>query len=286
MVRWYYYPKNDYQNIYLTIMEYSQVAKEIRKKIVNMVYESQATHLGSALSCVDILTVLYFGIAHLDPKNPADEARDRCILSKGHAASALYATLAARGFFPEKVLEDYCKDGSALVGHVTRKSVPGVEVSTGSLGHGLAMGAGMALAAKRDNACHRVFVLLSDGECDEGSVWETALFAGHHQLDNLVGIVDYNKIQSFGSTKEVLDLEPFCAKWQAFKWSVKEIDGHNYSEIEEALSRVPFKEGKPSVIIAHTVKGKGLPFLENTLLSHYKKLTKEELIISLKALEE
>lgn len=265
-------------------MDYSQISKGIRNKILKMIFDSQASHIGSALSCVDILTVLYFKMLSIDPENPLDENRDRFILSKGHAATALYATLAQKGFFSEKILDKYCQDGNRLSGHSTIHCVPGVEVSTGSLGHGLAMGAGMALAEKRDNKNYRVFVLMSDGECDEGSVWEAAMFTSHHKLDNLTAIIDYNKLQAMGKTNEVVNLEPFAEKWQSFGWAVKEIDGHNFSEIEKCLSQVPFEKNKPSLIIAHTIKGKGISFMENKLVWHYKSPNKEEFERALKEL--
>ncbi len=264
--------------------DYKEIAKEIRKKILKMIFISKAPHIGSAFSSVDILTVLYFKIMKLDPQNALMENRDRFILSKGHAASVLYATLAQRGFFPEKVLDMYSLNGGKLTGELTNWT-KGVEVSTGGLGHGLPMGAGMAVAAKRDNSDHRVFVLMGDGECDEGSTWETAMFASHHKLDNLVGIVDYNKLQAFGRTNEVINLEPFKDKWAAFGWEVKEIHGHNYSQIEEALGSVPFKKDKPSMIIAHTVKCKGISFMEDRLDSHYKPPTEEQYELALKEIE-
>jgi len=267
-------------------MDYSQTAKEIRKKILKMMYESQTSHMGSCLSCVDILTILYFKILKIDPKNPLAESRDRFILSKGHAAAALYGALAQRRFFPEELLEHYCQNGKKVPGHSTRGCLPGVEVSTGSLGHGLSMGAGMALVAKNDKKDYRIFVLMSDGECEEGSTWEAALFAGHHKLDNIVGIIDYNKLQALGRTNEILNLEPLKEKWQSFRWEVKEVKGHNFAELERALAEIPFKKGKPSLLIAHTVKGKGVSFLEDKLLSHYKHLTKEEYELALKELEQ
>jgi len=266
-------------------MDYSQIAKEIRKKVLKMVFDSRTSHLGSSLSAVDILTVLYFKILKIDPKNPLDENRDRFILSKGHAAAALYAALAERGFFPKEILDGYCRDGGKLPGHSTRGCVPGVEVSTGSLGHGLPMGAGMAIAAKNDGKNYRIFILMSDGECEEGSVWEAALFASHHQLDNLIGIIDYNKLQAFGRTNEILNLEPLKKKWESFGWSVKEIDGHDFSQIEENLSQIPFEKGKPSLLICHTIKGKGVSFIEDKLEWHYKNLTKEEYDMALKELK-
>lgn len=262
----------------------NQISKEIRKKVLKMTYESRTAHIGSSLSCVDILNVLYFKILKIDPGDPLFEIRDRFLLSKGHAAAALYATLSQKGFFPENILEGYCKDGGKLPGHSTKGCVPGVEVSTGSLGHGLSMGAGMSLAAKRDEKNHRIFVLLSDGECDEGSIWEAALFSAHHKLDNLIAIIDYNKLQAFGRTKEVLNLEPFLDKWTSFGWQAREVDGHNFSEIEKVLSETPFREGKPSLIIANTIKGKGVSFMEDKLEWHYKNLTGEQYELALKEL--
>ncbi len=265
-------------------MNFSQVSKEIRKKILKMNYLAQGTHIGSSLSIADLLTVLYFKILTINPKKALDENRDRFILSKGHAVAALYATLAQRGFFSAKILDHYCQDGKKLPGHATKQSVPGVEVSTGSLGHGLSMASGMALAGKRDDKKHRVFVIMSDGECDEGSVWEAALFSSHHKLDNLTLIIDYNKLQAFGRTNDVLKLEPLKEKWQAFGWAAREINGHNFSEIEKTLLTVPFVEGKPSVIIAHTIKGKGVSFMEDKLEWHYNNLSKEDYQRALKEL--
>jgi transketolase len=191
------------------------------------------------------------------------------ILSKGHGAAILYAALAERGFFPIENLSSYCQDGSPLTGHINHASVPGVEVSTGSLGHGLSLGCGFALGQCADKKDARTFVILSDGECDEGSTWEAALFAPFHRLDNLVAIVDYNKIQSFGAVKDVLDLEPFAAKWQAFGWHVIELDGHDHAALHRALKQPPVA-GRPTLVIAHTVKGKGVSFMENQLLWHYR----------------
>ncbi len=265
--------------------KYKKIATEIRKRIVRMHAKSRSSHIGSALSSVDILTVLYFGILKIDTKNPWAKKRDRFILSKGHAASALYAVLSLRGFFSEEILDEYCIDGGRLPGHSTMHCVPGVEVSTGSLGHGLSIGVGMAIAAKYDAFEYRIFVLLSDGECDEGSVWEASMFAAHRKLDNLIVIIDYNKLQAFGRTKEVVNLEALSDNWAAFGWEVKEIDGHNFSKIEDTLCRVPFKKNKPGLIIAHTIKGKGVSFMENRLEWHYKSPDKEQLEIALKELD-
>src|SRR6185312_14270230 len=220
--------------------------------------------IGTGLSMADILAVLYGGVARVDPANPRAPERDRVILSKGHGAAAFYAALAEAGFFEVSRLETFCEDGSALAGHVSHH-VPGVDFSTGSLGHGLSLGCGVALGLKRDARPGRAFVILSDGECDEGSTWEAALFAPHHGLDNLVAIVDYNKIQSFGSVEEVLELEPFAEKWAAFRWDVQAIDGHDHAALAAAFAAVPRTPGRPSVILAHTVKGRGVSFMETLL---------------------
>lgn len=244
-------------------------AKTLRAHALRMVHAVNASHIGTCLSMADILAVLYSGVLHLNPAKPDWPERDRLILSKGHGAAILYAALAETGFFSIDELNTYCRANSRLTGHISHH-VPGVEVSTGSLGHGLSFGTGMALASKRDQNNWRVFVILSDGELDEGSNWEPILFAPHHHLDNLVAVVDYNKIQSFGTVEEVLSLEPLRAKWEAFGWEVMEVDGHNHDELSECLSSIPFKTGKPSVLIAHTVKGKGISYMENNLAWHYR----------------
>lgn len=263
---------------------FQTLAAKIRAHALCLTHRANSSHIGSCLSMADILAVLYSNCLRIDAQHPDWVDRDRFILSKGHGAAALYAVLAECGFFPVEQLDTYCQDGSMLLGHVNY-DVPGVEVSTGSLGHGLAIGCGMALAAKREGRPYRVFVLLSDGECDEGSTWEAILFAPQHELDNLVAIVDYNKIQSFGAVKQVLDLEPLAEKWRAFRWAVHEIDGHDYSQIENALKRIPLEPRKPTCIIAHTVKGKGVSFMENQLAWHYKSPSAEELALALGELE-
>ena len=255
----------------------ARFAHRIRTRTLQMINRARSSHIGSSFSMADLLAVLYNGILRVDPKHPDWPERDRFILSKGHACAALYVALAERGFFPDAWLDDFYQDGARLAGHATHVGVPGVEISTGSLGHGLPIGCGMALAAKRNRELHRVFVMLSDGECDEGSNWEAALFAPHHQLDNLVVIVDYNKIQSLGTVKEVLDLEPFADKWRAFGWEVREIDGHNVRDIERVLADLPAKAGKPTCVIAHTIKGKGVSFMEDKLLWHYRSPNGEEM---------
>ncbi len=261
-----------------------RLRKAIRSQCLRMVNRANASHIGSCLSIADILAVLYSQILNIDPNNPKSPERDRLILSKGHSAAILYATLAECEFFPKEWLDSYCQDGSPLTGHISHH-VPGVEVSTGSLGHGLPIGCGMALAGKRENQSYRVFVILSDGELDEGSNWEPILFSPQHKLDNLVVIVDYNKIQSFGTVKEILDLEPLSDKWKAFGWSVREIDGHDPQKIEDTFKSVPFEQDKPSVIIAHTIKGKGVSFMENQLAWHYKSPNTEQLTQALAEVE-
>lgn len=261
------------------------LARKIRQHVVTMTHRARSSHVGSSLSMADLLAVLYGGVLRVGPDTVNSPDRDRLILSKGHACAGLYAALAECGFFPPKLLDSFYQDGTSLAGHITHTAVPGVEVSTGALGHGLSIGCGMALAGRRDERPYRVLVLLSDGECDEGSIWEAALFAAHHRLDNLVAIVDYNKIQSLGGVKEVLDLEPFAAKWAAFGWAVKEIGGHDFVQIDGALRGVPYEAGKPSCVIAHTVKGKGVSFMENKLLWHYRSPDDKELHQALAELE-
>jgi transketolase len=248
----------------------ASLATAIRAHSLRMTHRAHASHIGSCLSMADVLAVLYGRVLRIDPAKTDWDDRDRFVLSKGHGAAALYSALAESGFFPIDWLDRYCEDGSPLVGHVTRHGVPGVELSTGSLGHGLPVACGMALHAKRLFATHRVFVLLSDGELDEGSNWEAVLFAPHHELDNLVVIIDSNKIQSFGRVDEVLPLEPIADKWRAFGWAVTEVDGHDIDQLEEVLTSLPLEGGRPSAIIADTVKGKGVSFMEDRLEWHYK----------------
>jgi len=265
---------------------YKRLATRIRTDVLKMTHHAKSAHVGTSLSMADLLAVVYGGVLHVDPSRPNWPERDRFILSKGHGCAGLYAVLAARGFFPGEWLENFYQDGSRLAGHVTHTGIPGVDASTGALGHGLSIACGMALVGKRDGRSYRVFTMLSDGECDEGSTWEAVLFAPQHGLDNLIAIVDYNKIQSLGTVKEVLDLEPLVAKWEAFSWAVREIDGHDFEQIEGSLKDIPFKLGQPNCIIAHTVKGKGVSFMENKLLWHYRSPDGEELRRALAELEE
>ncbi len=244
-------------------------AVQLRAHALRMVHAVNASHIGTCLSMADILAVLYGGVLNVKPTEPEWPDRDRLVLSKGHGAAILYAALAEAGFFELEELATYCQLGSRLTGHISHH-VPGVEVSTGSLGHGLSFGSGMALAMKADGHPGRVFVILSDGELDEGSNWEPILLAPHLKLDNLIAIVDYNKIQSFGTVDEVLPLEPLKAKWEAFGWEVREVNGHEHEALHSTLAAIPFSSGKPSVVIAHTIKGKGVSFMENELAWHYR----------------
>jgi transketolase len=252
-----------------TIVNIPQFANRIRMHALRMTSIGGASHVGAIFSCADILATIYGGILNVDPLAPSDSKRDRFILSKGHAGAGLYAALAERGFFPVRKLLTHYQDGSELSGHVSH-ALPGVDVSTGALGHGLSIAAGMAYAGKLRQANHRVFCLLSDGECDEGSTWEAVLFAAHHGLSNLIAIVDYNRIQGIAPVSDVLELEPFADKWSAFGWSVQSVCGHDHHALQNVLNHVPFTPGKPSVVLASTTKGKGVSFMENTVLWHYR----------------
>jgi transketolase len=260
------------------------LAKRIRRHALNMTSSGGSSHVGSVFSMADILAVLYGGVLHVDPQNPTHPGRDRFLLSKGHAGAGVYAALAERGFFPLERLKDHYQDGSKLSGHVSHKDMPGVEFSTGSLGHALSVGCGMAYAAKLDDKRHRVFVLLSDGECDEGSNWEAILFAAHHQLDNIVAIVDYNKIQSLDTVANTLALEPFADKWVSFGWAVAEVNGHDHSELGTVLREVPLKTHRPTCVIAHTTKGSGVSFMEHSVLWHYRTARGQEFEAALREL--
>jgi transketolase len=249
------------------------LALRLRRHVVEMTHRGNSSHVAAGLSIADIMAVLYGGVMNVDPDRPDWPDRDRFILSKGHAGACVYAALAEAGFFSVEKLKTHYQDGSDLSGQVSHKGIPGVELSTGSLGHGLGVGAGMAYGAKLDGAAWRTFVLLSDGECDEGSNWEAILFAGHHELDNLVAIVDYNKIQSLKPVSETLELEPFADKWRSFGWNVVEVDGHDHTQLFAALSgptRTDPTQSGPKIVLAHTTKGKGVSFMENSVLWHYR----------------
>lgn len=249
-----------------------KIAKIIRNDILEMSFKNNAPHIGSSLSIVEILTVLYFKILKVYPGDPTNKRRDRFLLSKGHACSALYSALANKKFFPKKKLLSFISDGAYLSGHPEINRVPGIENSSGSLGHGLGMGVGMAIAGKMDKLSYRVYVLLSDGECDEGQVWEAALFAAQKKLDNLVAIVDYNKLQALGETNKIINLEPLLKKWVDFGWEAVETDGHNVIKLVKEFKKIPKSKGRPSVIIAHTIKGFGVSFMENDYTWHYRNL--------------
>lgn len=261
-----------------------ELAKKARLHTLNMVARSNSSHVGTCFSMADILAVLYENILRIDPARPEAADRDRFILSKGHGTAILYAILAEKGFFPLDWLTSYNFHGAKLLGHCTSKGVPGVEISTGSLGHGLSVGLGMAKALKIDGMDSRVFVLLGDGECDEGAIWEAALLAPQLKLNRLIIIIDYNKIQSFGSVKEVIDLEPFSEKWSSFGWNVHSIDGHDHAQIYNAVNSLDSGD-KPTAIICHTVKGKGVSYMENQLAWHYKSPNKDELQIAIDEIE-
>ncbi len=258
-----------------------ELALAARREIIKMTSTAKASHVGSALSVVDILSVLYTGAANVTPKSHEQIDRDIVILSKGHAAAALYSVLCLQGFFPHDWLERYCENDAPLGGHVTSKAVPGVELSTGSLGHGLPYGLGIALSRKLYGVAGHVFVVMSDGECDEGTTWESAMIANHHNLDNLTVVIDRNRIQSLTFTEETLRLEPFPDKWKAFGWEVRIENGHDF----RALSTAFTKSNRPMCIIAETTKGKGIDFMENSVLWHYKSPGEEDVEAALSQLK-
>lgn len=255
-----------------------------RKNILRYIYNAKAGHTGGSLSCIDILNVLYNHVLNVNPQNFASPNRDRYIQSKGHTVEALYVVLADKGFFPEKDLETMCKYKSHYIGHPTRK-VHGVEQNTGALGHGLSISVGTALAAKMDERSYRVFTLLGDGELPEGSNWEAALTAAHYKLDNLCAVLDYNKLQITGKTTDVCNTDPVDAKFESFGWAVKHVDGHDLKQLIEAFDSLPLQQGKPSLVIAHTVKGKGVSYMENELKWHHGVPGKEQYAQAVEELE-
>jgi len=264
------------------IRNLSSLSKETRRQILKMIVKATASHIAPSYSIVELLVYLYEKVLRINPKKPRDPNRDIFVLSKGWAVSGLYSILAHKGFFDKKLLDEYCDDGGKMIAMTTINDIPGIEASTGSIGHGLPIGAGMAMAMKLNKINKRVYVIIGDGECDEGSIWETALIAAHNKLNNLIAIVDYNKWQSFGRTNEVLNLEPLKEKWQAFNWEVKEINGHNFKEIASAIQESHLSKNKPTIIIAHTVKGKGLSIIEDNNDYHYKTPREKELKIAKK----
>jgi transketolase len=266
----------------VNVKELEKIAREIRKDILRMLVKAGSGHVGGSLSCADIITALYFYKMRYDPKNPKWDGRDRFILSKGHGCPALYAALARAGFFPRKELWTLRKTGSILQGHPDMNKTPGVEISTGSLGQGLSVANGIAMAGKLDGKNYNVYVLLGDGEIQEGSIWEAAMSAGCRKLDNLTAVIDRNMLQIDGRTEEIKGLEPLAEKWRAFSWHVAEINGHNFEEILNALNA---RSDRPKMIIARTVKGKGVSFMENEADYHGVAPTEEEFERAMKELE-
>ena len=272
-------PMTDYN-----IEDLQGIARKLRRHVITMISTAGSGHPGGSLSAADIVTALYFRVMRHDPANPHWPDRDRFILSKGHAAPILYAALAECGYFPLEWLTTLRKTGTCLQGHTDSSLTPGVDMSAGSLGQGLSVGIGMALAARLDKKDYRTYVLLGDGECQEGQVWEAAMFAPNYKLDNLTAIVDYNGLQLDGLTRQIMDLEPFVEKWRSFKWEVLQVDGHDMKRVVDALQKAGQVKGKPVVIVARTVKGKGVSFMENNVDYHGKAPGKSETEIALREL--
>jgi len=262
------------------IIDLQQIATQIRMDLLKMIHAAKTGHTGGSLSNTDILTALYYHIMNIDPTNPKAPERDRFIASKGHAVESLWCILADRGFFPKEELATFSQFGTRLIGHPNNK-VPGIEMNTGALGHGLSVSVGMALAAKRDNKSYRVFCLMGDGEQAEGSVWEAAMAGAHYKLDNLVAIIDRNRLQISGSTEDVMGLDPLDEKWRAFGWHVVEADGNDMVELVDVLSAVPGVSNKPTLILANTVKGKGVSFAEHSPKWHHHVPSDSELKLAL-----
>jgi len=260
----------------VSLQELDQIARRIRGRIVEMSHRAETPHLGGCLSCVDILVAAYWSLLEIDPARPGDAGRDRLILSKGHAALALYVTLCERGFFDRALLDTFAHEGSILPEQPAPFRAPGVEAATGSLGHGLSIGVGMALAARIQRQNYRVLVVMSDGECNEGSVWEAAMFAARHRLERLAVFVDYNKWQATGPSNEILGLHPLRQKWEAFGWDSREIDGHDLAAVTSALTPFPAASGRPVAVIGHTIKGRGVSFMQDDNNWHYRIPTAEE----------
>jgi transketolase len=262
----------------INISDLENIATRIRVKLIEISHKTHVPHLASSLSCVEIMVIAYWAVMDINPKDPFAPCRDRFILSKGHAASALFTILSERGFFPDNYLDTMAKEGNPLEGHPAWKCVPGVEASTGSLGHGLSLGLGMSLAGRIQNNQYRIFVLLGDGECNEGTIWEAAMFASSHNLENVTAIIDFNKWQATGRSCEVMAIEPLQEKWRSFGWSAYEIDGHDLNSLVEVLSNVPDGSNRPVAIVAHTIKGKGISFMEDNNNWHYRIPDKGEVL--------
>ncbi len=266
------------------VKELKEIARRVRIHIVRSTHSAGSGHPGGSLSATDILTALYFQVMNHRPDEPHWDNRDRLVLSKGHCAPALYGVLAEAGYFPVDELTSLRQLGSRLQGHPDMRKTPGVDVSTGSLGQGLSIACGMALAAKLDRRSYRVFTICGDGEMQSGQIWEAAMFASHQKLDNLIVFVDRNNLQIDGSTEDVVSVEPLVSKWKAFGWNVKEIDGHDMEDIVHSIDMMKEIHGAPSVLIAHTIKGKGVPFMEGSLAFHGKAADDEQLGVALEAL--
>lgn len=267
------------------IKELERKAIELRKNLITMIYEAKTGHTGGALSSTDIIVALYYDVMRIDPKNPIWSGRDRFVLSKGHSVEGYYAVLADRGFIHKDELKTFCKFQSRLIGHPTVK-VPGIEMNTGALGHGLPVAVGMALGGKMDGKGNRVFVLMGDGELAEGSVWEGAMAASNYKLDNLIGIIDRNRLQISGCTEDVMKLENLGAKWASFGWEVIEVDGNHMGQLVEIFNKLPLIKGKPHMVIANTVKGKGISFMENNPKWHHGVPSQEQYEQALHELEQ
>lgn len=261
-----------------SLPDFEQIARRIRFELVKMSHRAETAHLGGALSCVDILVAAYWHALRVDPGNPVWPDRDRLILSKGHAISALYATLALKGFFPVSALEEYNQNGGHLPEQPSPGCAPGIEWATGSLGHGLSVGVGMALAGRIQGRDYRVIVVMSDGECEEGSVWEAAMFAARQRLGSLTAVIDYNKWQASGRSNEIMAIEPLKSKWEAFGWTCYEVDGHDLGQLVKAFGHTRESEGSPVAFIANTIKGKGISFMEDDNNWHYRSPTAEEVM--------
>jgi len=265
------------QILQIDVDELREMSARVRRTIFRTICLGGGGHLPACFSIVEILTVLYRQILRVDPADPKNPNRDRFILSKGHAAVALYVMLAEMGFIDAAILDTYGHSGTILGGHPDLHKLPGVEASTGALGHGFPFSMGIALAAKLDRKAYRTFVVLGDGECQEGSVWEAALFAAHRGLDNLTAIIDYNKLQALDRLDSIVSLEPMAEKWRQFGWAVREVDGHDIPALLDAFGRLPFEPGKPNMVVAHTIKGKGIRFMENVPIWHYRLPNPEEM---------
>jgi transketolase len=267
------------------IKKLEDIARTIRARIIETSHKTNTPHLGSCLSCVDVLVAAYFHVLRVDPARSRAPERDRFILSKGHGAAALFQVLGLRGFYPESMLETYGQDGSLFAEHPPAPEyLPGIEAATGSLGHGLPMGLGMALAARIQARSYNVLALLSDGECNEGSVWEAAMMAAAQKVERLAVVIDFNKWQATGRSEEVLALSPLADKWRAFGWNACEADGHDMAALVRLMERVPDGSGKPVAVIAHTVKGKGVSFMEDDNNWHYRIPTADEVAAAKKEL--